>query len=378
MAEERQKVIVLLTLLKETCSASIVPLRESAETTQPPSNPVSLLRKDFLSLLTLVYTSATRISLVLRPSEPAYSASQTPIREITAHVSGLTTCATLFDAHGKTLAETVRRSAIEVCETVASFAQGFLNTASSSSDTQSKEDYLVRTGAVHECIERIRKNIPESNLAAVKAHWSQDRSMLDDSLAEVTEMIEDIGGEEDEGSDDEGFGSDDDLLDGLGLGATKKLSAAEVDRVKKIHPLFRLTTLFYKRVSIDVLTSTQENLSQAKTRSLDALPLKSRGLLTTSDDLVATLYAPHKPPEISAAVSSFVTAFDTLYETLQTILPPPKSEAEDLASQLSEVTIQGTSKKGKDVRKWFDTCYEQFHKMSTSVVDLLSAETNTT
>lgn len=58
--------------------------------------------------------------------------------------------------------------------------------------------------------------------------------MLDDSLAEVTEMIEDIGGEEDEGSDDEGFGSDDDLLDGLGLGATKKLSAAEVDRVKKV------------------------------------------------------------------------------------------------------------------------------------------------
>ena len=131
-------------------------------------------------------------------------------------------------------AEAVRRSATEVCQSVLAFAQGFLsitNEADSSSSSQSKEDYLVRTGTVHECIEKIRKSLPESNAGAVKNLWLQDRAMLDDSFAEVNTMIEEGG---DGNESDEGFGDDDDLLDELGLGTTKSLSSIEIERVKKV------------------------------------------------------------------------------------------------------------------------------------------------
>lgn len=234
LCTHQHTVIVLLTLLKETCSASITPLGSPPSVSDSPSNAINVLRNDFLSLLTLIYTSSTKISLTLRPSEPAYSASKSPIQDITTHVSSLTTCATLFDPHGKVLAEAVRRSATEVCQSVLAFAQGFLsitNEADSSSSSQSKEDYLVRTGTVHECIEKIRKSLPESNAGAVKNLWLQDRAMLDDSFAEVNTMIEEGG---DGYESDEGFGDDDDLLDELGLGTTKSLSSIEIERVKKV------------------------------------------------------------------------------------------------------------------------------------------------
>lgn len=114
------------------------------------------------------------------------------------------------------------------------------------------------------------------------------------------------------------------------------------------------------------------------TAALDDLPVKSRTLMSASDDLVATLYAPQNPADISSAISSFTTAIGAIRETLYPLLPPPLSETDTFASQLSEVSIQGTTKKGKDVRKWFVTCFDQFHKLSVNVIDALSVRTNTT
>ena len=97
----------------------------------------------------------------------------------------------------------------------------------------SEKDYLVRTGAVHDAIEQVRRDLPADNLSAVRLLWSRDRGMLEDSLGEVDEMIAEEA-EDDEGEEDNGFG--DEEWDEIGLGSTKKMSEAEKERAKKVRP----------------------------------------------------------------------------------------------------------------------------------------------
>lgn len=147
--------------------------------------------------------------------------------------------ATLFEAHGATMARAVRGAAREVCEVVAGLAKTLGDFASGSGGKE--KEYLVRTGAIHETVERIRKEVPEDNLSAVRRRWSVDKGMMQDSLEDVDGMLED--GEEDEDEDeDEGFG--DDEMNGLEeLGFTsKKLSKEEVERIKKVCVLISLKT----------------------------------------------------------------------------------------------------------------------------------------
>lgn len=99
----------------------------------------SVLHKDFQSLLTLIYTSTTKMGLVLRPSAPSPSAALAPIADLTKSVASLTTCATLFDMHGITLASDARLLAQETCEAVRSLVGSFLDNAG--------EDYLVSVPA---------------------------------------------------------------------------------------------------------------------------------------------------------------------------------------------------------------------------------------
>lgn len=90
------------------------------------------------------------------------------------------------------------------------------------------EEYLVRTGTVHDLVEKARREIPADNLAAVKGRWTADRGMLEDSLEEIISMLE--GGDEDD-MDTGGF---DDEWDELGFGSSKKMSEIELERTRKV------------------------------------------------------------------------------------------------------------------------------------------------
>lgn len=91
------------------------------------------------------------------------------------------------------------------------------------------EDYLIRTGTVHDMIEKARREFPADNAAAVRKRWEADKGMLEDSLEEINGMIEDDQGEDDVGGDE---------LDGewdeLGFGPTKKMTEVELERAKKV------------------------------------------------------------------------------------------------------------------------------------------------
>ena len=212
-------------MLVETCAAAPAALKESS--TAPSSEgsstspAVAILHKDLLSLLTLIYTATTKLTLSLRAEEPAFKAALGPLQDLIANVSAVTTCATLFDTHGLTLASDVKQIVIEVCAALSALARTLL---------EEGEDYLVHTGMVHELVDKAKRDLPADNRAAVKKRWATDRGMLEDSLQDVTSMLED-NDTIDEGDDfDEAL----DELDELGLGSTKKMSDLELERTKKV------------------------------------------------------------------------------------------------------------------------------------------------
>ncbi|TFK80740.1 hypothetical protein K466DRAFT_558774 [Polyporus arcularius HHB13444] len=377
MSSDLETALAALRALRDTCSAAIDALQQPFSDTQISlldSRPTcTVLSKDFQSLLTLIYTSTTKVTLVLRPSAPAPSAALAPIKDLGTSITSFATCATLFDLHGATLASDARSMAREVCEAVRALASTFVDSAG--------EDYLVRTGTVHDLVEKARRDLPVDNLAAVKKRWKADRDMMGDSLEEINAMLEDAGEGKDEAESDE-F---DDEWDELGFGASKKMSDAEIERTKKVQPLVRFATLYHKRVVPDVLNGLSSSVesSEGLHSALDALPSRSHAVVLALEEVVATLYAPQKPPALAAAASSLAEAIHQVHGTITnpTLMSPALQET-DLAKELSRLSIEGSKaadKKAKDPRKWFDSCLAQVDKAAKAVDEMLIAHiTNAT
>ncbi|KZT09538.1 uncharacterized protein LAESUDRAFT_509228 [Laetiporus sulphureus 93-53] len=373
-SEDSCRATETLRLLAETCSIAVETLQQPPSTiSSPAATPAcSVLHKDFLSLLTLVYTSTTKVALAFRPQEPAYKAALAPLRDLAGNVTALTSCATLFDAHGATLAEEARMVVKGVLEAVSAFASGFLDGS----------DYLVRTGAVHDLVDKAKRGFPTDNRAAIRSRWISDRGMLEDSLAEVMSMIEDNEDMDRDGDEDEEF--DNDEWDELGLGSSKKMSEVELDHVKKIQPLLRFTTLLHKRVQIDVLSNIPMATSPNCLAPLDALPAHSHALLVASEEVIASLYAPPDPSSIASAISPLAESVRDLHATLLggELLPPRRADDQDvdaLTRDVASMTVGAggasrSAKQERDVRKWFDTCFKQIEILSASIGDTLALE----
>ena len=125
----------------------------------------------------------------------------------------------------------MKKGAKDVLESFDAFANAFTDIVTHGE--ASKEDYLVKTGEVHDTINAVRQNLSEDNVSAVRKRWSIDRRMLEDSLADVQSMIEDDEDADEDADEDEDEGFDDEL-DILGLGPTQKMSSEELDRTKKV------------------------------------------------------------------------------------------------------------------------------------------------
>ncbi|OSD08630.1 hypothetical protein PYCCODRAFT_39800 [Trametes coccinea BRFM310] len=373
---ELEKALSALRLLRDTCSAAINALNQPLSSTQtsllatPPTPAV--LHKDYQTLLTLIYTSTTKLTLVLRPSAPAPKAALGPISDLGAAITSIATCATLFDLHGSTLSSYARRSAREICEAVISLAGTFVE--------DSGEEYLVRTGTVHDLVEQARRELPADNLAAVKMRWKEDRGMLEDSSSDINAMVEDAADEGD-GSLDDNFDDEfDDEFDELGFGSTKKMSEVELERVKKVQPLVRFGTLLHKRVVPDVLSrvSMSQPTSDALIAALDALPARSHAVVLAMEELVAALYAPQKPTTLRSAVAAFADAMTQMHASaLAEPLLPSDSEITNQMGALSlnsGAEAKGGGEKAKDPRKWFDACLAQIEKSAKAIDEMLAPD----
>ncbi|PIL24203.1 hypothetical protein GSI_13956 [Ganoderma sinense ZZ0214-1] len=235
------------------------------------------------------------------------------------------------------------------------------------------DDYLVRTGTVHDRIEKARRELPADNVSAVKKRWKADKGMLEDSLEEISSMVEvDHQGEDDLDGDEL-----DDEWDELGFGSAKTLSEAELERTKKIQPIARFVTLFHKRVVPDVLVplSSSPPDPNGLNQALDALPPLSNSVVVAMEELVAALYAPQKLNPLAASVVSLVEAIRTVHASIATdLMLSPLNLEKDMSALSINGAKDGGEKKTKDPRKWFDSCLAQIDKSAKAVGELLNSQ----
>ncbi|KIK47042.1 hypothetical protein CY34DRAFT_799738 [Suillus luteus UH-Slu-Lm8-n1] len=373
---DKQKVIVALTSASETCTAALSALasRNQRDKSEPQTSDLAVILKDLDSLLSLIYNSSTKLALALKPSSPTYSASLPVIVDLTKYTAGIAHCIHLLnpDSHGATLIKEVQHEMTAILEALRAVVQTFLSLAargpSIARSGSAGEEYLVRTGALHDVITQARgpNGIPKDNISAIRRIWKQDRGALEDSLREVSEMIDEAEGSE---GDDVDGNNVDDGWDELGLGDTgAKMDRDELARAKNVYSVLRLTALLHKRIFMDLLSSAPT--PSPPSFALDALLLQSHALLAASDEVVSSLYIPQNPATIRKETLALLDIINGLQLQLRIFFPDTSS----LEHQLSGLSIEGDDKststpsKPTADKKWFDICFDQVTKTSANLV----------
>jgi hypothetical protein len=194
-----------------------------------------VLHQDLISLLSLVYSSTTKLALALKPSSPDYPASLGPLRDIASHVSDLARCASLFNPtiHGATLTREIASVVKDVIESVRSLVLAFTGIESNGTRGAGKgwDEYMVRTGTVHDLIDKARgeDGLPKNNIDAVRKKWTQDKDSLDDGLRELGEMIEEAKASGEERGD-----RIEDGWDELGISPRMGMTKEELERSRTV------------------------------------------------------------------------------------------------------------------------------------------------
>ncbi|KAF5357909.1 hypothetical protein D9756_001573 [Leucocoprinus leucothites] len=361
---EKQKAIDALTLVLESSKAALAFLADPTQSADPSldASPLSVIHKDFLSLLSLIYASTTKLSLVLKPSSPSYTAALGPLRELSERVASLPHCVRLLQTdHGKSLAAEAYTIARDVLVALQSLVQALIVIGSENSASSGDVgEYLVKTGTVHDIIEDARgsSGFSGNNLVAVRKIWKHNQDSLQDSLEEVREAMEKAedleGGSEGEEFDD-GWGE-------LGMPSSVKPSAAELETIKKIYTIARLSTLLHQRIWKDALSTLTPSLPLSKETNtiLDNLADASSDLVSSSDNFISTIYPPQVVEDISIELQGFRRQLTVLQSKIEPLIPERSIE-----EQLSNLQLSNTAKSSDHytkLRKWYIACINQINK----------------
>lgn len=220
--------------MRETCDAALDSIAAADgvvpdDLAELKDSDFLTIHKDFLALLAYLYSATTKTALSLKPSSPTYSASLTPLKDLSDNVARLASNVRVVrKAHGATILKEMKSSAQDVVAAVRGLAQTLLSTLSSSGEPG--EEYLSKVGEVHHAIDRIRGSdgLSRNNVAAALKIWAADQGSLADALSELQEMAQ----PKDEADDD--F---DDGWDELGIEPSSSLTGEELERLKKVRSL---------------------------------------------------------------------------------------------------------------------------------------------
>ena len=364
-----------MTLVLESCDNALTALSAQTDDSEDyPTADFATLRTDFISLLSIIHSAVTKVALTLKPTSPQHKASLVPLRDLTNNVAALVHSIRLIrQKQGLTVMKEYESVAKNVISAIRSLVQSLLSPPGG--QPLSTKEYLVRTGEVHEIIDRVRKagGLSLSNRDAVQKIWLQDHDSLQDGAEEIKEMCKPAGSNT-ENEDEDG----DAFYDGweeLGVDSSRKLSLDELDRAEKVcssvpflqtshvfqvEALVKVTLLLHKRIINDVLSSKCQRQDDL---SLNKLAVLSGSLLTASDDLISSMYSPQHLDIITSYLNSFLGVNQDIRKII--LLPHDKAlhermESLSLADQPSEKT-----------RKWFTTCFDQIDKCGAKVLATL-------
>ncbi|KAH8117592.1 hypothetical protein DFH11DRAFT_1541823 [Phellopilus nigrolimitatus] len=387
----KDKALTVLQLAFQTCSATLEALADSQTRVQSDTDASLDTRlKDFTSLLSLLHQNTTKLAIALKPSNPTYLAALTPAKELAAHTDALVSCACSVDGgdYGAALAREVRWSAEEVTDSLRSLLGMYIKHAQAQAPAGGSnggpgEMYLIKTGVIHEAIDRARE-ISRTNHAAVQKRWKSVLGGVGDCVNEVQEMVEDEENEDDDARKNAGEGledlDDDDgwgMLSGAPLSSEKSVKATkeELARLNSTHHLLKFAHALLKHVSAVFLGPSLSFTYRSST--LDGLLSCAEALLKASDDLVSALYVPQNPETVSIRLKSFTTHINELHNILfsfglaasPTRLSGPVGDADPVSGLTQKTTslkLNGLSDDGNTwlikERKWFDVCFSQISK----------------
>ncbi|KAH9043243.1 hypothetical protein EDB85DRAFT_1914217 [Lactarius pseudohatsudake] len=223
---------LLLPALAQTCTQSISAIRTAPDT---QNIPLSTLRTDFLSLLSLIHSNTTKLSIALNPSSPAFSAAQRPLKDLITNSSTLASNASLFlpDVHGRTLTAEVHSIAKSVLTALEDLARAHLSLITRVPTEAASGEYLSKTGIVHELITQAKAGHPHglsrTNLVAVRKRWLEHAESVSDAEA-MLESEAFASDEDEDGKDSDGW--DDPELD-LGSDSGEQ-TAVQKEIAKKV------------------------------------------------------------------------------------------------------------------------------------------------
>jgi hypothetical protein len=246
-ASDRQALSVQasLTLLSHNCALFIAPLNPKPDA---PELPLSSLRTDFISLLSLIYSNTTKLSIALNPSTPTYSAALTPLKDLITHSSTLASNASSFlpNVHGHALTAEIHSTTKCVLTALQELAHAHLSllahpasktdavAASRSSSEDKRDAYLAKTAVVHELITQAKaedhpQGLSRTNLIAVRRRWREHSEIIADAAATLETEISSANDEDDGDYFDDGWDDPD-----LGLTMPGKLSPEQVELAKTV------------------------------------------------------------------------------------------------------------------------------------------------
>jgi len=315
---------------------------------------------------------------VLKPSSPSYTASLEPLKQLSERIASLPHYVQLIQAdYGKTLAAEAYAIARDVTEALQRLIQTFVS-IHSENPSQSKEatEYLTRTGALHDVIENARKmsGFSENNLIAVRKVWKRNQETLDDSLEEIRDALEKA--EKSEGSTEDGIKFDDGWEE-LGIPFVKP-SATELETMKKVgltvqvidsilnnpqvHTIARLSTLLHQRILKDILSIVAPSIpfSKAINRMLDDLATVSSNFISSSDNLISTMYPPQVIEQIFLESQELQRQLLLLQSGIEPFLPQDSTEEKLADLQLTK--ISAITNRNHKLRKWCAACVDQIYK----------------
>ena len=232
-----------------------------------PSSDFATLRKDFLSLLSLIHASSTKVALALKPSSPQYKAALTPLKDLSNNVAALVHSIRLMRRdQSATILKEYTSLVQTVIGAVESLAQIFLD----STGRTVTEEYLVRAGTVHGLIDIARKpgGLSLTNRDAVRKRWLQNHESILDGAEEIQQVCNAEGPEEDNFIDD-GW-------EELGVNSAIKLSPAELDRTEKVGSSFFFLNNGHPQFTIHLLGTSSYQACGIVTQTLSSRCILSR------------------------------------------------------------------------------------------------------
>ena len=123
--------------------------------------------------------------------------------------------------------------------------------------------------------------------------------------------------------------------------------------------------LLHKRVLRDVLSPDHPECNNS---TYDVLVTLSTNLLTASDNLISSMYAPQQLPNVSV----YLQSLEEVIKDLQRTLFPSQNNQLSVEERLNALELSPQLGNDKS-RKWFNTCFEQVEILGAKIVETLGS-----